>query len=409
MKRIFFLILLVVASVSCNKSEEVNDTEPKVLKLSPTQIQIVDGGNQFGFNLLKEINRTESPSKNLFISPLSIHLALGMTWNGASGNTRSEMAQAMRFPSLSDEQINAAYKDLIYQLLNADNKVEMGIANSIWYRNTFSVKKPFLDLNKEYFDAEVQALDFNNPQSKNIINSWVANKTRNRIKEIVEAITQDHVMFLINAIYFKGIWQNGFKQSDTRNRPFYLADGSQKQVMTMQTKAKFAVVTRPTFKVIALPYGRSNFSMLVFLPNTAVKPGEVIEGLGAEQWNSITAELSQKTDVDLQLPRFGFSYDKELNEPLQSLGIKDAFKEYEARFSNISDQQIYVTKVKHKTFVEVNEEGTEAAAATSVEVGVTSIPQPPLTFYVNRPFVFALKEKYTNSLMFIGKVMDPSL
>ncbi|MDP2422910.1 MAG: serpin family protein [Bacteroidales bacterium] len=407
MKRHIVFILSIVFATSCNKSEEVNP-EPKVLKLTPVQEQLIDGGNRFGFDLLRQIDQAETPAKNLFISPLSVHLALGMAWNGAAGNTRHEMAQTMYFPQLSDEQINVSYKNLIYELLNADNKVEMGIANSIWYRNTFTVKKNFLDLNREYFDAEVQALDFNNPQSKNTINAWVANKTRNRIKEIVDAINHDHVMFVINAIYFKGIWKMEFKKSETRNRPFYLANGTDKQAMTMHTTASFAVASRPDYQVIELPYGRGNFSMLIFLPNNGVSPSQIINNLSVEEWNALAGELKNKVEVELQLPRFGFSYEQELKQPLLNMGIKDAFSEWVANFSGITDQQIFVSRVRHKTFVEVNEEGTEAAAVTSVEFSFTSMPPPPLAFHVNRPFVFALKEKYTNSLMFIGKVMDPS-
>jgi len=229
---------------------------------------------------------------------------------------------------------------------------------------------------------------------------------RSKIDKIVERIESDHVMFLINAIYFKGMWETEFKADNTRNHAFSLADGSQKEVMTMEMTSNYAYAGRTGYRVLELPYGRGNFSMLVMLPEPGSNVDELIEGMGIEEWNSLAQELSYRSEVSLRLPRFGFSFETELKTPLMSLGIEEAFMPGPADFSGISDEEIYISRVRHKSFVEVNEEGTEAAAVTSIEFRKTSV-SIPVEFHVDRPFVFALKEKYTNSLMFIGKVMDP--
>ncbi len=407
MRTFIGLLAMLFFGSSCEK-EQNSASQPKVIKLSAEQFSLVDASNRFAFDLVRQVNKSEKSDVNLFISPMSVHMALGMAWNGAAGNTKTEMSQTLYFPSLTDEKLNVAYSNLINELLSADEKVEMKLANSIWYRNTFWVKKNFLDINKNYFKAEVTPLDFANPQAKDIINSWVAQKTNNRIKTIIDNINNDHVMFLINAIYFKGSWQNGFKTSETQNSTFYLMGGSTRQVMTMQNKSNYSLAVRPGYQVIELLYGRGNFSMLVFLPDQGKTPDQVIESLTSEQWNSIATELAAPREIHLRFPRFGFSFEKQLKDMLMAMGMKDAFNELKANFSNITDQQIFVSAVKHKSFVEVNEEGTEAAAATSVDFSVTSMPLQT-NFYVNRPFVFALKEKSTNALLFIGKVMDPSL
>jgi serine protease inhibitor len=401
-------LLICISSLlmaSCSKSEEPI-LLPKEIKLSPEQVQIVDGGNRFGFDLFRQLINPDEPGENVFFSPLSVHMALAMAWNGAASSTRMQMAEAMYFPDGSDQQINEGYRKLIADLLSVDEKVAMDIANSVWYRMDFKVKNDFLNLNRDYFNADVTELDFSDLKARDIINAWVADATRNRIEEIVDEIAPDHVMFLINAIYFKGIWQMEFDIKASAKRPFTLHDGSQKDVMTMEMTADFAYTERAGYRVIELPYGRGNFSMIVFLPDPDLNVNELIENLDPEQWNSLAAELSFKREISLRLPRFGFSYEAELKQPMMNLGIEEAFIPYQADFSGITDEEIYISRVRHKSFVEVNEEGTEAAAVTSIEFRETSISEP-FTFYVNRPFVFALKEKYTNSMLFIGRVMNP--
>jgi len=403
-----FILLLALSLAACGNIQKLR-TNPGEVKVNSEQVQIVEGANHFGFNLFHEIIRNEKPEDNVFISPLSIHTALGMALNGAAGSTRYQMNNSLHLPAASAAEINAAYKGLINRLLSADKNVQMDIANSIWYRRDFNIKRSFLGLNQEYFNAQVNALDFGDPQASSIINKWVAEKTRDKIQAIVDEIERDHLMFLINAVYFKGTWQQEFKKENTRKMPFMLADGSQKQVMTMETTASFNYNERDGYRIVELPYGDGNFSMVVMLPAKGADINKLIAGLDQKTWNELNRGLNSHIEINLRLPRFRFSYETELKDPLINLGIKDAFMTQYADFSAITDSEIYISRVKHKSFVEVNEEGTEAAAATSIEFRTVSIPAEPMEFHVDRPFVFALKEKGTNALLFIGRVMDPAM
>ncbi len=407
MKKLIIPMLLITALLSCKKTDDPPVLSPKSISLSQAENRIVESSNQFGFELMKKIDAAEDASTNVFISPLSIHMALAMTWNGAEGTTRDQMAEAMNFPNMSAGEMNLSYKNLIHELLSVDEKVTMEVANSIWYRNTYVINQAFIDTNTEYFDAVVQGVDFDNPNAKDIINAWVADNTHGLIEEIIQEINASHLMFLVNAIYFKGIWQNGFKKSNTEPTPFHMSTGSIKEVPTMFTKAEFAQTSAEDYHVIELPYGRGNFSMLVFLPDGETSPGEVIASLNAQEWELLTGRLGQTYETELYLPKFSYEYELEMNEVLISMGMEDAFAPSLANFSGIADADLYLSEVKHKTFVEVNEEGTEAAAVTAVGVSLTSMPAYLPVFRVDRPFVFALRETQTNTLLFLGKVEYP--
>jgi serine protease inhibitor len=411
-KLMVIMLLMLFTFISCGEKEEVR-LGPKEIKLSEAQKELIEGSNRFGLKLLGQILSAEESGENVFISPLSVHLALSMTWNGADDDTRKQMMEVLGYPDISDEEINASISRLIADLLSVDPKVETGIANSIWYRDGFNFKPGFLEVNRKYFNAMVSALDFDDPGARDIINSWVAGQTRDRIMEIVDQIDPDHVMFLINAIYFKGIWSTEFVKENTREREFNMHDGSTGQVMTMETEGEFAYARREGYRVTELPYGRGNYSMLVFLPDEETGLDGMFDLLTPEEWNKLPEVLNMQT-VNMRLPKFTFEYETELNVSLETLGMTDAFSESRANFERMADLppglNIYVSRVRHKSFVEVNEEGTEAAAVTSVEIRVTSTPGiPEVTwFHVDRPFMIAIKEKYTNSIIFIGRITDPS-
>ena len=409
-KSAVILAMIFIPLLSCDKKDDVR-VGPVEIKLSQEQIELIDGSNRFGFDLFREVLSEEDEAENVFISPLSVHLALSMTWNGAAGSTRDQMMEMLHYPGYDDKTINASIRKLIKDLLSVDQKVETGIANSIWYRDTWTIEQDFLDVNKEYFDAQVRPLDFNNPESRDIINAWVAEMTNGRIDEIVDRIDPDHLMFLINAIYFKGIWTKEFVPENTKERPFYISPGDGKEVMTMETEGEFGYAVMDGYRVAELPYGQGNYSMLLFLPDQDVGVDGMIEKLDTEEWNSLPAALDNKHKLNLRLPRFTFEYDNDLDDALKRLGMTDAFNG-KANLSKIAGPPglLYISRVRHKSFVEVNEEGTEAAAVTSVEIRFTSYDPdaPQITmFHVDRPFVFAIKEKYTNSLIFIGRVMEP--
>lgn len=405
MKILFVSAMLLLAN-SCGVSREPKNNSREPLP-APGTAQLIDGANRFGLDLFREISKGSAHNDNVFISPLSIHTAIAMAWNGAGTSTKQQLAERLYLPSGNDQQINEAMKQMMASLMNSDPKVKMDVANSVWYRSGYKVKSSFLDVNRNYLNADVAELDFSDPKAKDQINGWVARKTNDRIKQIVDEITPEHVMFLINAVHFKGIWEKEFKKDLTQNRPFYLADGSIKQLMTMEMKSRFSYSELEGYRVLELPYGNGNFSMLVLLPDKEMDINKLVQKLTADEWNTIASDLNYKTEISIRLPRFTFSYETELKKPLMQLGITEAFIPELANFKGITDSDIYISRVRHKSFVEVNEEGTEAAAVTSIEFRETAMPSEPLTFYVDRPFVFALREKTTNSLMFIGKVMEP--
>ncbi|MFH1000883.1 MAG: serpin family protein, partial [Bacteroidota bacterium] len=404
--QIFLPLLSLFVLFSCQK-EKVNK-EPIPIEISEKSKEILSANNQFGFDLLKKAFN-ESSSKNLMISPLSVSQALSMTYNGAANETKTAFENLLHFNGQTTSAVNQASLDLTNALLNVDPKINIKIANSIWYKKGFSVENDFILTNQKYYSAKVQELDFSNPQSKDIINAWVNEKTNKLIPKIIDQILPEDVMFLINAIYFKGSWKAEFDKKQTGQKPFYLSNGSVKNVETMQLKSYFSVYYAENYSVIDLPYGQGNFSMLIVLPTDESSLSDLIKNMDAQTWSSIVDNLQIPMSKELKMPKFKFEYENELNNELTDLGLGVAFSDF-ADFTGINKNGgLYVSRVKHKSFIEVNEEGTEAAAVTSVTVGVTSAGPDSNIFAIDHPFLFAIKEKFTNAILFLGTVTDPTL
>ncbi len=409
MMNIFLILAIGILLIQCEK----NPVSPQknVRELTGVEKTLVEADNSFGLKVFQAINSDEK-DKNVFISPLSISMALGMTLNGANGATKEAMQNALELAGLSEQQINENYQSLIDLLVGLDPKVKFQIANSIWYRNDFAFKESFININKQYFYAKVAGLDFSNPQSANIINGWVEDNTNGKIKKIVDQIDPQIVMFLINAIYFKGVWTYEFDKNQTQDDVFNLPDGSQKTVPMMAQSREFSYYASDQLQAIDLPYGDELFSMTIILPDPQIDVNDFMATLSSENWNLWTGSFS-KTNGTLFFPRFRLEYEKLLNEALKSLGMAVAFDQGEADFTRmfdkVGDMNLFIDKVKHKSYVEVNEEGTEAAAVTSVEMGVTSVgPGSPFIMRVDRPFIFAIRENHSGTILFIGKIVDPS-
>ncbi|MFO7789258.1 MAG: serpin family protein [Bacteroidales bacterium] len=404
-----FLSMVLFFS-ACDKDGENPDY--KDIELSQTQKNMVASGNTFSFDLLRTVHETFDENKNLMISPLSVHFALAMTANGAKENTLDEMLEVMDFEDYDMEAFNAYFKYIMDELTDLDPEVEMDIANSIWYRNNFDVLPSFLDVNQQYYDAEIAALDFSSPGAVSTINDWVADATHQKIDKIIDEIPQDAVMYLINAIYFYGTWQYEFDESQTEDKDFYLSDDETIEVPMMQMEADLKYFSADGTSIVEIPYGRGNFVMDVILPAQDQAPENVLSTLTAATWSEWTSSLYERPMI-LSMPKFKFEWgQKDLKGVLASLGMHDLFDEHAADLSGINDQmQLYVSSVLHKTYIDVNEEGTEAAAVTSVAVNTTSAgddPQP-LHVNVNRPFIFLIRESSTESILFSGVVEDPTM
>ncbi|MCS6830680.1 MAG: serpin family protein [Armatimonadota bacterium] len=370
--------------------------------------RLIEANNGFGFALLQQLREADA-GKNLFFSPISITLALAMTYNGASGETEQAMAKTLSLEGMSKEELNQAVLHLRQSLQNADAKVELTIANSLWARQGVSFKRQFLDTNRQYFGAQVSVLDFAGPDAPQTINHWVESNTKGKIKKIVDRIPPDTVMFLLNAIYFHGKWQKPFDKSLTQEKPFHLANGEQKRVPMMAQTGKFLYLKGEGFQMVSLPYGAGRYSMVIALPDEGVSLSEWLKSVEAKSWKEWTSRLVS-TDGEVQLPRFKTEYEKTLNNALRSLGMSVAFEPDRADFTGMRDERdLYLQKVHHKAVVEVNEEGTEAAAVTSVQVGITSVqqPRPPFKMIVDRPFFFAIRDTRTGMVLFMGAVYEP--
>jgi len=384
-----------------------------ISQLTLAEKNLVESDNRFGFKLFEEISGEEK-NKNIFISPLSVAMALGMTYNGADGSTQEAMQKTLELSGLTLQEINESYKNLIELLTNLDEKVRFQIANSIWYREMFPVEDEFIEINKTYFDAEVSGLNFSAPNASNIINEWVNQKTDGKIEKIVDApINPLTMMFLINAIYFKGIWTYEFDESQTKDDKFTLPDGSKKPCRMMSQENEFQYFENDEFQAIDLPYGNGDFRMTIFLPRAEKDVDYLIGELNQENWNLWMSSF-RKMEVTLQLPKFTLNYEIELNDVLKGLGMEIAFNSSEADFTKMYEEEkvganLYISKVKHKTFVEVNEEGTEAAAVTSVEMTLTTAVPFKLLMRIDRPFIFAIRENNSGTILFIGKIVEPTL
>lgn len=401
-----FALLIILSASSCEK-ENMGANVARELDLTPDEQNIVRQGNAVAFELFRQASANLGSSDNIMLSPVSLNAALAMTANGAEGPTKDEMYQAMGLEGMDEHAVNRYYEKLITGLPLVDPTSTLDVANSIWYREGFSVLPSFLDTNREFFNASVEALDFSDAAAADRINSWADHHTHGKIPSIVEDIPANMVMYLINAVYFKGMWHHPFDPDQTTQRTFNLPDNRPLTTDFMRLEASFSLYQGEIADIIELPYGEGAYSMVVVKPKAGNTPADVINHLAtSESWDGWTQGL-RSSRANLQLPKFKFSYDRTLNADLMGLGMKRAFTD-QADFSRINpDEDLLISEVRQKTFVEVNEEGTEAAAVTSVGVGVTSMPVVT-SFDVNSPFLFVIREANTGLILFVGQVNDPS-
>jgi serine protease inhibitor len=403
---IFLLFMLIL--LSCNKNDEVLPTEPVPIDLTQDQVALIESGNAFAFDIFSQVLKSTGENENVMISPLSISYALSMTLNGASGTTRVAMLDALRLNGISVDAINNSYKNLTAALLSVDKRVLMSIANSVWIENNFTVKKSFTDILTDYYNADAEKFDINDASAPDKMNAWIEDNTNGLIKEMIDKLQDNTVMLLINAIYFKGKWKSQFDESNTIQIPFYKSAGNQVNVPMMKLKTDFNVYAGNGFVLAEFPYGQGNFVMDVILPNEQNGLSNTLASVSDASFAAWLSQMSAR-ETDVSFPRFKYGFKKTLKEVLSDMGMGIAFTD-EADLSNITDQyDLLINDVTHQSFIETNEEGTEAAAATVVEVGVTSFPPAALVFKMDHPFLYIIRETTTNSIIFMGRVADPSV
>jgi serpin B len=374
-------------------------------QLSVTEENLIQADNRFAFKLFRNINQQQA-DENVFISPLSVAMVLGMTYNGAAGSTREAMGEALELNGMTAQEVNESYRSLIDLLGNLDPAVEFLLANSIWYRNTMTLEPTFIDLSRQFFDAEVSALDFNSPNAAGTINGWVNDKTNGRIQQIVPSQIPGNVLvYLLNAIYFQSNWTYQFDADLTRAAPFTLRDGASISVDMMSHETSIAARSYwdTDFQLVELPYGGEAFLMTVLVPSEPEGIETLANAVTPANWSSWLGELNDP-ELRVSLPKFTLEYELVMNDVLTALGMGEAFTPAADFTGMYGPGGIWIGEVRHKAFVDVDEEGTEAAAVTSVVM----IDSAPPTIVVDRPFLFFIWEKYSGSILFMGKVMDPT-
>jgi serpin B len=361
----------------------------------------------FAFKLLKQLAK-DQPGTNIFISPYSASTVLQMACNGAGGQTKTEMQQVLGTTGMTAEAVNAANKVCDQFLNSLGTNVVLTAANAIWCRKRTSLKPAFVACNQQYFGATVDALDFDDPRSADIINAWASDKTHGRINHIADGlVNQLTEMVLANAVYFKGKWEDPFKVQNTEDRAFHLRAGRQKMMPMMEQTRKFTYRRGSGYQAVRLPYEGCELAMYVFLPDAGSSPEKLIGIMNGDNWQRVTKPGFERREGTVVLPRFKLEYGVELTRPLKALGMRAAFGK--ADFSGIADLDLFISAVRQQAFVEVNEEGTEAAAVTGIALQSSAAMNPakPFQMIVDRPFLFLIEDQATRTILFMGVVYDP--
>jgi serpin B len=377
------------------------------LENSVTTQPIIAANTRFGIKLFSRIYQQDK-ANNIFISPLSLTLALQMLNGGATGATHEAIASVLETPGIEQAQIDSTLSALQTYLQEMDSEVEIAIANSFWMKQGDSFNSNFIQRNEASYHAVTRELDFSNPATAApLINGWVAEETRQKIDHVLEPNDFDSgtIALLVNAIYFKSAWLSPFSESDTREHLFALADGQMKPHPLMFQTQEFAYYENALFQAIALPYGNTaEVNLYIFLPNPEVGLDSFLEQLNPENWNLWLKEYWENKPIKLGLPRFNIEYDIELKDILTAMNMGIAFSS-QANFSSITPEPFWISKIKHKTFFEVNEEGTEASAVT----GILGTRSGPVEMIIDRPFFFAIRDDTTGTLLFMGTLVNPTL
>jgi serpin B len=401
------LALLSLAACGDSPTEPGGSGEPITelpRALTAAEQEVLQGANSFGLDLLGVL-AAEHRNENLFFSPLSASMALGMTLNGADGDTWTQMRDVLGFAGMEEEEINAAYATLLELLQGLDPAVTVEIANSVWYREGIGVDTGFLERVRTAFEAEVDGVDFGDPATVDRINDWVDEKTQGTIDKLVDRLPSAIVMLLMNAVYFNGAWTDAFDPDETRSGPFTRGDGSQVTADFMsRSRAEVRLGSWEGHRVLELPYGGEAYAMTVVLPEEGTAPQDVAADLDPAAWAALTGALAD-AEADVVLPKFELEWTRSLNGDLQALGMEDAFLPGAADFTRmVPGGGIWVDQVLQKSFVRVDEAGTVAAAVT----GVIVVDSAPPSFRADRPFLFAIRERLSGTLLFLGIVDDPS-
>jgi serpin B len=415
--KIILLISMAITGTffgtSCDKNNGAANIkelpDPIHITLRSAEQEMVRSDQQFAFdffaNLFDEEALTED--KNFMVSPLSLSMALSMTMNGAAGETGKAMKQTLQMGDYSETEINGYYKKLKEALLKTDPTTKLSIANAIFANRQVAIHSDFIKTNQSYYDATVQPVNFSDAATAGIINKWASDQTHGLIKKVIERTNALDLMYLLNALYFKGIWTTEFDAKNTSLKPFAGQDGVTTQVEMMKQKAKFNYTQDQNLQLVQLPYGNQAFSMMVLLPHEGKNLRDVLAATRQrDYWSGLKSGL-REAEVDLFLPKFKTEYSKKLNDLLTKMGMGITFTDA-ADFSGITDVPARISFVKQDTYISTDESGTEAAAVTTVGMELTSMPSQPqkVIFNAERPFIYIIQENSTGAILFMGAVKN---
>lgn len=413
--KIHTLLLAGIAGLSLASSCDKNNSEintgdlpdPILINLRSSEKEMVQSDQSFAFAFFANVFDEESvgEDRNFMVSPLSLSMALAMTWNGAGGETRSAMQQTLKMGDYTEEELNSYYKKLKEALLKTDPSTKLSIANAIFTNQSVTINPDFIHTNQSYYDATVQPVDFSSTATTGIINRWASDHTNGLIQEVIDKTNAYDLMYLLNAIYFKGIWTTEFDARNTSRKPFTSEDGTMWQVDMMKQRAKFIYTEDQLLQMVQLPYGNHAFSMMVLLPRQGKRLQEVVAATRQDDyWNGLKSVL-REAEVDLSLPKFKTEYSKKLNDVLSKMGMGIAFTDA-ADFSGMTNHPAKIAFVKQDTYISTDESGTEAAAVTTVGMELTSMPTEPqkVIFNADRPFIYIIQENSTGAILFMGAV-----
>jgi serpin B len=369
---------------------------------------LVEANTRFAFKLFAQLAQQER-GKNIFISPTSVFLALAMVYNGAAGETQRGMTDALGLTGLSLDTVNRTGAELLRSLRSIDPQVRLVVANSLWGRQGITFDREFLRRCHEFYAAEIETLDFADPRALAAINGWVRKHTNGKIEKILDQINRDILLVLLNAIYFKGDWQTAFDERLTSDQPFMLTNDGRKMVPMMRRSGTWSFFSDGLLAGISMPYGSGRLQMDLFLPDDQDSLESLLGRLNVTNWSSWLSRF-RRADGTLMMPRFKLEYETQLNHVLVALGMERAFDGRRADFSGISQTgPLVIDEVKHKSYVEVNEEGTEAAAVTAVGVRVTGLvmQERRFTMVVDHPFFFTIRDNQSGVILFMGAIVEP--
>lgn len=402
--------LCLITIFGCAKTVEEHQEDPQSTGNMITMEVLSDALHQFQLDLFKETISDQSSSENITLSPFSVSSALFMTLNGANGTTKSAMESTLALLDVNLESLGKSFEELGAQLAPKDNHVQLELANAIfWDENRMTPKDSFLQLVSQYYSAGEFPLDFKEPEALETINGWVSENTNQKIEKIIEEITPEEVMFLINALYFKADWANPFPLESTTQNGFTLSDGSTKETDFMFKDAVYNYYRGSDMEAVQLAFADTQYQMTFLLPPPNLSIDAFIQSLSTQRLDQLFLQDIQKGRIFLYLPSFEIEYKILLNEVLKRMGMTVAFSRGEADFSklgNAPEGNLFISRVNHKTYLKIDEKGAEGAAVTSVGVGVTSLP-PTIRF--DRPFVFMIRHIPTASVIFIGKLENPGI